>query len=157
MFALQSKRGLKTFAGDTRTGLVAAGKVLSSDLGYWPPKLRLAEREVQLSGNQAQVQGSQRRFKPSSIVYWMRVGLGLVAGFANHLLRIDWANWGELAFYMGIGVGVVFYLASILIVRNVLNYGEVELKGKNRYITLGGGTFIVLWIMVSVLLNTLRI
>jgi hypothetical protein len=87
----------------------------------------------------------------------MRVGLGLVAGFANHLLRIDWANWGELAFYMGIGVGVVFYLASILIVRNVLNYGEVELKGKNRYITLGGGTFIVLWIMVSVLLNTLRI
>jgi hypothetical protein len=29
------------------------------------------------------------------------------------------------------------------------------LKGKNRYITLGGGTFIVLWIMVSVLLKTL--
>jgi len=37
----------------------------------------------------------------------------------------------------------------------VLHYGEVELKGKNKYITSGGGTFIVLWIMVAVLLNTL--
>jgi hypothetical protein len=136
---------------------VAAGKVLFSDSGYWAPKLRLEEREVQLSGSQAQVQGGQRRLKPGSVVYWMRFGLALAAGFATHLLRINYANWGELAFYIGIGVGIAFYLLSILIVRDVLKYGEVELKGKNRYITLGGGTFIVLWIMLSVLLNTLGI
>ena len=43
----------------------------------------------------------------------------------------------------------VFYLLSVPIVRYILRYGEVELKGKNKYITLGGGTFIVvsgLWL-----------
>ena len=136
---------------------MAAGKVLSSDSGYWAPKLRLEEREVQLGGSQAQVQGAQRKLKPGSVVYWMRFGLALAAGFATHLLRINYSNWGELAFYIGIGVGIAFYLLSILIVRDVLKYGEAELKGKNRYITLGGGTFIVLWIMLSVLLNTLGV
>jgi len=138
-------------------GLVAAGKVLFSDSGYWAPKLRPEEREVQLTGSQAQVQQGQRRIKPGSVVYWMRFAMALAAGFATHFLRINYLSWGDLAFYMGIGVGVAFYLLSILIVRDVLKYGEVELKGKNRYITLGGGTFIVLWIMLSVLLNALGI
>jgi len=31
------------------------------------------------------------------------------------------------------------------------------LKGKNRQITLGGGTFIFVWIMVTVLLNTVMV
>jgi hypothetical protein len=86
----------------------------------------------------------------------MRVILAVAAGFANTLLGIDWATRGDVALYMGIGLAVAFYLISILMVQNVLHYGEAELKGKNRYITLGGGTFIVLWVMVSVLLNTLR-
>lgn len=81
--------------------------------------------------------------------------MAVAAGFANHFLGVTESSFGDLALYIGIGVGVAFYLLSILIVRNILRYGERELKGKNRYITLGGGTFIVLWIMVSVLLNTL--
>lgn len=81
--------------------------------------------------------------------------LAVAAGFANHYLGITEANFGDLAFPLAIGMGVVFYLISILIVRNMLHYGEVELKGKNKYITLGGGTYIVLWVMVAVLLNTL--
>ena len=81
--------------------------------------------------------------------------MAVAAGFANHFLGITELNFGELAFPLAIGMGVVFYLLSILIVRNVLRYGEVKLKGKNRYITSGGGTFIILWIMVAVLLNTI--
>lgn len=81
----------------------------------------------------------------------------MVAGVANYSLRIEYATYGEFAFYMGIGVGLMFYLLSVLAVRNVLHFGEVELKGKNRYFTLGGGTFIVLWIMVTVLLNTVKL
>ena len=54
-----------------------------------------------------------------------------------------------------IALGFAVYLLSIFIVRNLLRFGELELKGKNKYITLGGGTFIVLWVMISVLLNTL--
>jgi hypothetical protein len=81
--------------------------------------------------------------------------MAVITGFANHFLGITETSFGDLALYVGIGLGLVFYLLSILIVRNVLHYGESELKGKNKYITLGGGTFIVLWVMVSVLLNTL--
>ncbi len=82
--------------------------------------------------------------------------MGILAGFTNQFLRIDQASFGDLALYVAIGLGLVFYLLSIAIVRYVLHYGEVELKGKNRYITVGGGTYIVLWIMVSVLLYTLK-
>lgn len=73
--------------------------------------------------------------------------MGVAAGFANYYLRIT-----ELI--IGIGLGLLFYMISVVIVHYVLRYGEAELKGKNRYMTMGGGTFIVEWIMVAVLLNT---
>ena len=81
--------------------------------------------------------------------------MAVAAGFANHFLGITESSFGDLSLYVGIVVGLAFYLLSIFIVRNIFRFGELELKGKNRYITLGGGTFIVLWVMVSVLLNTL--
>lgn len=104
-----------------------------------------------MSNIQTETQG---RVKPSSIVYWLRVLLAIFAGFANQLLRISEATFGELAFTMAVAVAVVFYIMSVLIVRYILRYGEKELKGKNKDITLGGGTFIVLWVMVAVLLYT---
>ena len=85
----------------------------------------------------------------------MRFFLAIVAGASNQVLHINVANFGDLASIMGIGLGVMFYLLSIILVRYVFHYGEAELRGKNRYITLGGGTFIVLWIMVTVLFHTL--
>jgi len=112
-----------------------------------------------LSGAQSQTTKVQtppvRRFKPTSIVYWMRVLLAVVAGFANQLLHINQASFGDFALFVGIGLGILVYAFSILIIRRVLHFGEVELKGKNRHITLGGGSFIILWIVVSVFLYTL--
>ena len=95
--------------------------------------------------------------KPSSIVYWMRFFLAIAAGFTNYILGITNANFGDLAFPLAIGVAVIFYVVSIFVVNNVLKYGIAELKGKNRNITLGGGTFMMAFVMVSVLLNTLTI
>ena len=109
-----------------------------------------------MSSAQSQVQTPPvRRFKPTSIVYWMRVLLAIVAGFANQFLHINQASFGDFALFIGIGLGIVVYALSILIVQRVLRFGEVELKGKNRHITLGGGSFIILWIVVSVFLYTL--
>jgi hypothetical protein len=85
----------------------------------------------------------------------MRVLLAVVAGFANQFLHIDQASFGDFAIFLGIGLGIVVYAFSILIIQRVLHFGEAELKGKNRHITLGGGTFIILWIVVSVFLYTL--
>jgi len=83
--------------------------------------------------------------------------LAVLAGFANHFLGISDATYGDLALPLAIALGFAVYLLSIFIVRNLLRFGEVELKGKNKYVTLGGGTFIVLWVMISVLLNTLSV
>jgi hypothetical protein len=80
--------------------------------------------------------------------------LAVVAALTNHYLGISATSFGELALPLAIGIAVVFYGLSIMIVRNILHYGDLELKGKNKYITLGGGTFMVIWVMVVVLLNT---
>jgi hypothetical protein len=93
--------------------------------------------------------------KPTSVVYWFRCLLAICAGLANHFLGITQASFGDLAVVVGIGLGIAFYVLSVLVVRDVLHYGAVELKGKNKYIILGGGTFIFVWIMVSVLVNTI--
>ena len=80
--------------------------------------------------------------------------MAIVAGFANNYLHIDQTNLGDLALIGGIAVALGFYVLSILIVRHGFHFGETELKGKRRDVTLGGGTFIVVWAMVSVVLNT---
>ncbi len=88
--------------------------------------------------------------KPTSVVYWLRFFLAIAAGFANYYLQIR-------DILLGAALGVLFYAISIALVQYILKYGEAELKGKQRYITLGGGTFVVVWIMVAVLLNTLTL
>jgi len=87
----------------------------------------------------------------------MRFGLAVLAGVSNEALHINAANFGDLAPIIGVGLGIVFYVVSVLLVRHVLHYGEAELKGPNRYITLGGGTFIFVWIMVTVLTYTVSL
>jgi len=85
----------------------------------------------------------------------MRLVLAILAGLTNTLLNINATNFGDFAAVLGIGVGVAFYLLSVILVQRVFHYGEAELHGKNRYVTLGGGTFIFVWIMVSVLFYTI--
>lgn len=83
--------------------------------------------------------------------------MAIIAGLTTELLHIDVATFGDFAVLLGIGVGIAFYLFSVILVQHVFHYGEAELGGKNRYITLGGGTFIFVWIMVTVLCYTLRL
>jgi hypothetical protein len=80
--------------------------------------------------------------------------MAIFAGFANNYLHISEATLGELAIIVGIAVALGFYGLSILIVRHGFHLGETELKGKRRDVTLGGGTFIMVWVLVSVVLNT---
>ena len=95
------------------------------------------------------------KIRPTSVVYWLRFFLAVGAGVANNYLHIGTATLGDFALFVGIGLGVVFYALSVMIVRYGLKYDETQLRGKNKYVTIGGGTFIVVWVMVSVALNTL--
>jgi hypothetical protein len=87
----------------------------------------------------------------------MRLVLAIIAGLTNEMLHINVASFGDFAVLLGVGVGIVFYVFSVILVQHVFHYGEAELRGKNRYITLGGGTFIFVWVMVTVLFYTLKL
>lgn len=95
------------------------------------------------------------RIKPTSVVYWMRFFLAIMAAVTETVLHVNVLTLGDFAQIVGIAVGIVFYILSVMIVKYVLRYDDTTLKGKNRQVTLGGGTFIFIWIMMTVLLNTL--
>lgn len=95
------------------------------------------------------------KIKPTSVVYWTRFLMAIAAGFANNYLHISQTTFGDLALVAGIALALGFYGLSVLIVRHGFHLGEAELKGKRRDVTLGGGTFIMVWVLVSVVLNTM--
>jgi membrane protein YdbS with pleckstrin-like domain len=97
------------------------------------------------------------RMKPTSVVYWMRFFLAIMAAITEVVLHVNVLTLGDFAQIVGVAIGIVFYLLSVMIVKYLLRYDDAALKGKNRQITLGGGTFIFIWIMVTVLLNTLAV
>jgi hypothetical protein len=85
--------------------------------------------------------------RPSTIVYWFRFALGVLAAVLLVTL--------ELKGTTGIILMVVLYVISYLVVRHGLRYGESELKGKQKAVTLGVGTYIFTWAAVWILLYTL--
>ena len=97
------------------------------------------------------------RIKPTSVVYWMRLFLAIMAALTETVLHVNVLTLGDLAQVAGIAIGIVFYLLSVMIVKYVLRYDDAALKGKNKQVTLGGGTYIFIWIMMTVLLNTLTV
>jgi hypothetical protein len=91
---------------------------------------------------------------PSSVVYWARLGFAVLAGvFYNVLgLGLQGVLLGTLA---AIGVGVLFYAVSVFLVKNILGYGEAELKGPRKHVSLGWGSYVIWLIFTIVLLNTI--
>jgi hypothetical protein len=85
--------------------------------------------------------------RPSSVVYWSRFGLAILSAFICFVLRLK----GEV----GIAVAFAIYVSSCFLFRYGLKYGDLELKGKQRALSLGSGTFIFVWAAVWMLLFTL--
>lgn len=85
--------------------------------------------------------------RPSSVVYWFRFVLGMLAGVACFVLRLRGMD--------GFSTMIFLYIISYLIVKHGLKYGEKELKGKNKIIMVGIGTYIFTWASSWILLYTL--
>jgi len=100
-----------------------------------------------MSANPSQELPTRRTVRPSSVVYWSRFGLAIVAALICFVLRLK----GEL----GIAVAFVIYVFSYFLFRYGFKFGEVQLKGKYRSISLGSGTFIFVWAAVWIILFTL--
>ncbi|MFH0849248.1 MAG: hypothetical protein V1857_07080 [archaeon] len=86
------------------------------------------------------------RFRPSSVVYWSRLGLAIAAALICFLLRFRG--------FAGVAVAVLTYLASSIFYQYVMGYGDEKLKGKYRTISLGSGTFAFVWASLWILLFT---
>ena len=90
---------------------------------------------------------------PTSIVYWLRLGFGVLAGVVYNLLQ-----FGSLGLGLGtlglISVGIGIYSASIILVRNIMGYGPDVLNGPNKHVTIGMGSYVIWMIFTTILLNT---
>lgn len=73
--------------------------------------------------------------------------MAMVAALICFVLRLK----GEV----GIAVAFVIYVSSYFLFRYGFKYGEGQLKGKYRSVSLGSGTFIFVWAAVWILLFTL--
>jgi hypothetical protein len=56
---------------------------------------------------------------------------------------------------MGIIAALLIYVVSCFLFKYGFNYGEAELKGKQRVVSLGSGTYVFVWAAVWILLYTL--
>ena len=94
------------------------------------------------------------RLPPTSIVYWLRLGFGALAGVIYNLL-----GFGQLGVGVGtlglISVGIGVYAVSVVLVKNVLGYGPSVLKGPNKHVSIGFGAFVIWMVFVTILLNTI--
>lgn len=91
--------------------------------------------------------------KPSSVVYWSRFFIAIATGIGS-VAALRPVVGEELATLVYVTIGVVVYGLTATVYRNLLGYGEAQLKGKNRYITLGIGTFIFAWLAALILTYT---
>lgn len=90
---------------------------------------------------------------PTSIVYWLRLGFGVLAGIVYNLIGFGQGGvaLGTLAL---ISVGIGIYAVSIIVVKNILGYGPDQLKGPNKHVTIGIGSYVIWMVFTTILLNT---
>jgi len=86
--------------------------------------------------------------KPSGVVYWFRFFLALTIGFLSYILH--------LSGFQGLSFMILFFIISYYVVRYGFKYGETELKGKNKIVMIGIGTYIFVWAATWVFLYTLK-
>ena len=70
-----------------------------------------------------------------------------VLGLNAHDLLIGTSS----AISMAIGI----YAISVFVVKYILRYGPTELKGPNKHITLGIGSYIIWFLFTTILFNTI--
>ena len=110
-----------------------------------------ANLSVESSGNVTQ---GRLNLPPTSIVYWLRLGFGVVSGVVYNLIGFwQLQNIGLQTLGL-ISVGVGVYSLSILLVKNILGYGPDVLKGPNKHVTIGMGSYIIWMVFTTILVNT---
>lgn len=87
--------------------------------------------------------------KPSAVVYWVRVIFAVPTGLLSFLLKLS--DWRALSF------GIMMYLISYYIIRYGLNMDPNSVGGTSKLMTIGVGSFFMVWLAVLGLVNTFSI
>jgi hypothetical protein len=87
-------------------------------------------------------------------VYWSRLFIAIATGVGS-VAALRGVVGEELATLVYATIAVLVYGTTAAVYRNLLGYGEAQLKGKNKYITLGIGTFIFAWLAALILTYTM--
>jgi len=88
--------------------------------------------------------------KPFEIVFWVRVVLGVLTGTLAGLLGFVSPNPQA---YLGVFVAIAVYILSVVFARTVV--GNVQQSDRNKLFTAGLGGYIMLFLFVWILYNTL--
>jgi hypothetical protein len=88
-----------------------------------------------------------QQYGPSTVVYWSRFALGVVAGLLCYLLQLKGS--------IGITVAALLYLLSITVVRRRY-YDRPELQTGHKAVMLGVGTYVFTWAALWIFLYTLN-
>ncbi len=95
-----------------------------------------------------------RMIAPTTLVYWTRLGFAVLAGVLYNALGLHGPDVVQgTASAISIAIGI--YAISVFLVKYVLRYGPTELKGPNKHITLGIGSYIIWFLFTTILLNTI--
>lgn len=90
--------------------------------------------------------------KPLNIIYWSRVGFGVVAALVC-LLLID-VNKLANPLISGISVGILVYLVSYYILKWLF---MTKVEKPSKVFTMGIGAYFLTWIVAWVLFYTLTL
>ena len=101
-----------------------------------------------------EVRSGRLNLPAASIVYWLRLGFGVVSGVVYNLIGFPQIGSIGLQTLGLISVGIGVYSLSILLIKNVLGYGPDVLKGPNKHVTIGMGSYIIWMVFTTILLNT---
>jgi len=83
--------------------------------------------------------------EPSNVLYWGRVGLGVLAALICTLLRLD-------DFLSGLAFGILFYILTFYILKRRF---VAQIEKPSKVFTMGIGAYFMSWIVSWTLFYTL--
>jgi hypothetical protein len=88
--------------------------------------------------------------KPTTIVYWSRAALGVIAGLVSALICS--LSFDTLAFFNGVSVALLIYIVTYYIFKSRF---LIHFEKPSKIFTTGIGAYFLTWIVTWVIFYTL--
>ncbi len=87
--------------------------------------------------------------KPTSVIYYSRLTAGILMGIVSTAL-----SGYDPSGYLQLSLAITAYLFTYYVLRFGFKIDPAKLRSKNQILTLGIGTFFLVWILVWILSYT---